>query len=365
MVENYELQLFSQYLPLVVDRDDDVDRGSVLATTLRGVVGDPLFVRVGALDERLRQNRQGVAFAGWDIKRSYSDEELARAQLFLLNVPMTHVSAEEYGTGYQESAACDCDGETLDAVEGVRFRVVRKTHSCGLSSKQVGPLKLPFKKLKSGEDVYRVWGGELVVSERFVALVYAGGFSGTVVFPVSDVAKNDLTSPLEFTSWPAGREILAIAATKNLSPTDWAFWQWLNNEASKPLLERLIAQMNSINGKRHPGTDSKGNFAQLVLRSKPLQVSGDSRFGATPFDAKAIGSHRCDAGAISGLRPISQVSIVRSSWDGSDLCRTGVYVGARQGLFRPYQLFIVSKRLLDALLQERINGLRFEVVEMV
>jgi hypothetical protein len=361
MVENYEVQLFSKYLPLLGDVGLDSHQAGI-ATTLRGVVGDPLFIRIGELDQRLRKSREGVAFGSWDIKRSYSREEVARAELFLLNVPLSHLSAEEYGTRYQESADCEHDAETLEHVAGTEFHVVRRMLPCGLCSKQMDPLRFPFQKLKSKEDVYRLWGGELIVSERFGRLMNTGEASGGALFPISDVAKDELTSPVEFSGSPAGLELLSIAADKNMGPADWDFWSWLNRDAQRPLLEKMKAQTKSYSPRsNHDGC----NLAHLVVRSKPLQVSELSRFGATPFDREALGHHDCDAGRIAGLRPISPLSVIRSSWDGSDLCRTRVYVSQRQGLFRPYQLLIVSKRLLEALQQHGIKGFQFEVAEMV
>jgi hypothetical protein len=365
MLESYELQLFSRYLSVVSDVGHNSDRASV-GTTLRGVVGDPLFVRVGELDQRLRKARQGVAVGSWNIKRSYSKEELERTQLFLLNVPLTHASAEEYGTKYLEFEDCEPDVESLEYEAGTKFRIVRKKMPCALCSKQIDSIRLPFHELKSGEDVYRLWGGEVIVSERFVTLTNTGEFSGGTFFPVSDVTTGDLTSPLEFSGSPAGLEVLSIAAAMNMSPADWNFWLWLNSEAPKPLLEKVIVQQKSTVTKRHESPGFRRNLAQLILRSKPLEISERSRFGATPFDTEAFGYHHCDAGTIAGMRPISALSVIKSSWDGSDLCRTEVYVGGqRQGLFRPYQLLIVSKRFLNALDQNGLKGLQIEVVEVI
>ena len=364
MVETYEIQLFSKYLSLVSDADQSYRRPPKVAVTVRGTVGDPLFIRIGELDQHLRQSKLGFAFGSWTIKRTYSEKELARAQLFMLNVPMTHVAAEEYGTEYQEDGGCEYDGETLEHLGGTKFRIVPRRLRCGLGSKQVGPLRLPFAKLRKNQDVYRPWGGELVVSERLANLMSRGEFSGWAFFPISDV-KKELTSPLELSDCPAGVELLSTAAAKGMRPRDWDSWCWLNEDVHKPPLERMIAQQRVRAPNQQEGTGSRHNLAQLVLQSKPLEISRHSRFGATPFDTGAIGRHRCDAGETAGMRPISSVSVIGSSWDGSDLCRTRVYVGGpRQGLFRPYQLFVVSKKFLKALQHHGIKGFQLEVVEL-
>jgi hypothetical protein len=361
MVETYEIRLFSKYLSLVSDADRTSSR---IAVSLRGVVGDPLFLRIGELDRRIRESKLGVAFGSWIIKRTYTGKELQRAQLFMLNVPMTHIAAEEFGTEYRDAADCEYDGHSLEYVSGTTFRTVPKKVPCGLCSQQVGPLKVPFGKFKRGLDIYRLWGGELTVSERFANLVRHGTFSGYALFPVYDVKKG-LTSTLELSDCPAGRELLSIASAKGMTPTEWSFWCWLNEGEQKRLLERIFAEQNADVSRQHEGSGSSRNLAQLVLQSRPLEVSERSRFGANPFDTNSTGHHQCDSGVIAGLRPISSLSVLASSWDGADLCRTRVYVGARQGLFRPHQLFVVSKKFLKALQQHGMKGFQFEAVETV
>jgi hypothetical protein len=62
---------------------------------------------------------------------------------------------------------------------------------------------------------------------------------------------------------------------------------------------------------------------------------------------------------------LSSLFIRKSSWDGSDICATDVFVGSRVGLFRPYRLLVVSQRLYRAMQEERVRGVGFEVVELV
>ena len=97
MRETYEIRLFTNYLPVIAP-DVTISKASPsLATILRGIVDDPRFKRVGELDERLRKSKEGTAFAGWDIERTYSKDELARAELFLVDVRFRHLAAEEFG----------------------------------------------------------------------------------------------------------------------------------------------------------------------------------------------------------------------------------------------------------------------------
>jgi hypothetical protein len=305
MIETYEIQLFSKYLSLVSDAAPPRSKFPIIAVTVRGVVGDTQFNRIGELDRRLRRSKAGCAFGGWKISRQHSEEELARAELFFVNVPMTEVAAEEYGTEYLEAKSCEFNGEVLQHVGGTEFRVVPGKVWCGLGADQIGSLRLPFGKFKGNRDLYRIWGGELVVSEGLASLINHGQFSGSSLLPIIDI--------------------------------------------------------NERNRSKAP----RRNLSQLILQSNPLDVTPQSRFGDTPFDTSFGGYHRCAAGVIAGLRPISPLSIARSSWDGSDLCRTAVYVSARRGLFRPYQLLMVSKKFLMALQALTTKGFQFEAVEMV
>lgn len=304
MREAYEIRLFTQYLPLI-DPEVIIPKGApALATILCGVVGDQQFKRVAELEERLRRSNEGMAFAGWDIKRTYSKSELAEAQLFLLNIPFKHLSAEEYGTCYEEFQGCQHEVDSLEYLNG-EFRILRQKLPCSVRAKQIGSLRFPYRKLGRARDIFRLWGGELVVSERFKNLIEDNGFTGATFIPTCNTVKSTRSN-----------------------------------------------------------SGAKSEFAQLSTHSKLLQVTQRTRFGATPFDTKRTGFDHCEGGTIAGNRPISQISVAASSWDEADLCTTKVYVGGRQGLFRPHQLLIVSKRVLEAFQQHGIKGFRYEIVEL-
>jgi hypothetical protein len=82
VVETYDIRLFSKYLSLINEADQIPQRPGYVSVTVRGTVGDPLFVRIGELDQRLRKSGLRFAFGGWEIQRSYREEELARANSF-------------------------------------------------------------------------------------------------------------------------------------------------------------------------------------------------------------------------------------------------------------------------------------------
>lgn len=157
MIETYEIQLFSKYLSLVSHAAPPHRKFPTIGVTVRGVVGDSQFNRIGELDRKLRQSNSGVAFGGWTISRQYSDEELARAELFFLNIPITEIAAEEYGTEYRDGG-CEFDGEVVQHFGGTDFRVVPGKVRCGLGSNQIDSLRLPFKKFKRNRDcIPNIW----------------------------------------------------------------------------------------------------------------------------------------------------------------------------------------------------------------
>jgi hypothetical protein len=51
--------------------------------------------------------------------------------------------------------------------------------------------------------------------------------------------------------------------------------------------------------------------------------------------------------------------------DGADMCQTDLYFGGRQGRFNPYRQLIVSKRLFEAMRQNKITKVEFEIVALV
>ncbi len=366
MIERYELRVYTQYAHLLADLIPEPPDPSDLVVILRGAVGDPVFNRVRELDRRLRPPEGGgvYIFAGWDIRRTYSREEIEQAQLFLLRVPYTHVAGGEYGTEYQESSDCLQQAWRVELLNhsGTKSRTVPEMVPCGICSKQVGVLHVPFSKLAKKRDLFRTWGGELIVSERLAALLRDGGFTGGELLPIRNI-RPESTKPMDLSKCPAGVELLSLAAAKgvDLNPKRQELWWWLYEDAPKGLLNEMLAQQKALRIK--PARSSR-SFAQLVVHPKPLELSAQNRFGDHLFQAEDR-SIRCRSGEIAGEYVLSPLSVVGASWDGSDLCRTRVYIIRRQGLFRPHQLLVVSKRLFAAMQQSGMKEFGYEVVEMI
>ena len=65
---------------------------------------------------------------------------------------------------------------------------MRQKVPCSIRAKQIGVLRFPYRKLGSTRDIFRLWGGELVVSDRFVNLVQEHRFTGAKFSPTCDTA---------------------------------------------------------------------------------------------------------------------------------------------------------------------------------
>jgi hypothetical protein len=218
---------------------------------------------------------------------------------------------------------------------------------------------VPFRRLSKNRDIVRLWGGELIFSERLAALMRGAGLRGADFYPVN-LLRAEPTKPLDFAACRAGREILSMASAQGKDPASLGFWRWLYKDAPRHLLAEVLAHQ------KPPEADpARRNLVQFMANSKPLEVTPNTRFGSDPFDAKAEGKFHCQSGEIPGNALISSLSVEGSSWDGSDLCRTRVFVGGRQGLFRPHQLLIASKRLWLAMKRQGMKGFTPEIVEIL
>ena len=121
-------------------------------------VDDPQFKRVGELDALLKKEPDDFFFSGWDIRRSYTADELENAELLLLHHISTFEPAgEERGTRYDESSACE---------------------HCKAGARQVTPLFLDWKRIPKSKDVARTIAGEIIVSARLVELFEKHSITG-------------------------------------------------------------------------------------------------------------------------------------------------------------------------------------------
>lgn len=324
------------------------------------MVGDELFTRVGKLGREVQQAGAGLIFSYWEIKRKYSHAELDRGELFLPRIAFTHLAGEEYGTRYQESTECAQEGFEVKFADSDHSNpiVVSRWLPCGLCSPQVTLLRVPFGLLAKSRPIQRLWGGELVISHQLSQLIVDERLTGGALYPIRNL-KSAPISPLVLSN-PAGSRLFELARAVGLNPEQFEFWRWFYADAPKELLDEFLAEQNEC----YPDAIAFSGFWQLLPHSHPLDVSDSTRFGQDPFDMSAARSFRCKSGVIAGGRLLSSLSVLGSSWDGSDICHTDVFIGGRQGLFRPHRLLVVSRRFVEAMKEAGIR-LDCEIVDVV
>lgn len=171
---------------------------------------------------------------------------------------------------------------------------------CGLNRRQTNKLVLDVKKLSKSIDIAKTIAGEVIVSSRFVE------------------------------SWKKNQ---------------------LEDATFKPVLQK---------GKMPVITK---DWYEPVVESAPLSVVKPTKAGNDPFDDDEKGQYKCP-GHVLGLNLISELTVARKSYDGSDLVTTDLAFGWKQGLLMPERPLILSQKAWDCLRKDGIKGFNVEVVHL-
>lgn len=109
-----------------------------------------------------------------------------------------------------------------------------------------------------------------------------------------------------------------------------------------------------------------GGISALRLKptSEPVPVLPPTKFGLQPFDEDLDGTYRCPFGHIAGLNLLSEVTIQRQQWDGSDLARSKQMIGVRGGVGRPHPIILCSPRLWRLFSRHSVRGFNVEVAHL-
>jgi hypothetical protein len=102
---------------------------------------------------------------------------------------------------------------------------------------------------------------------------------------------------------------------------------------------------------------------QLLIPSATVKATPPTLFGGsylTPEPDEA----RCPQGHVLGRRLLSPLHVARSSLEPLDWQALKGLLGSRQGLFRPYPLFIISQRLYRLLKELKVRNLNEEVAHV-
>jgi hypothetical protein len=176
---------------------------------------------------------------------------------------------------------------------------------CGCGARQLNELRLDPGRIPRGKDITRTLAySELILSARLVEALRAHGMTGARFHPI------------------------------------------LRKDGRAPL----------------------ASWYQLEVTSRPLGVDPVTRFGVSPFDPDERGEYRCPLGHMAGLRALTELSVRREDWDGSDLCATKQWLGYRSrngGAFRPYPMLLISQRLSRLLGALKARGFELEVAHLV
>jgi hypothetical protein len=309
-----------------------------LTRSLKVDTNDPLFHR---LKNKLRQQKKAapIGMSAW-FRRVYTPEELARAELFRLNINSVFEPAgEECGTAYDASGACP---------------------QCGAGRRQISDLVLDLRKVSRTKDIARSIADEWIVSQRLAQLLAETGMSGFELRRVRHKARYQ-DDPLELNRFSIGRQILRKAETERAPYPSWQFWVWLNRPEQQELLVRLRKQQAATSLSREGLLKELPIWYQVLVTSEPLPTVGPTRFGIHPFDEDEEGRYRCPLGHVSGLSVLSEVWVRREVFAGNDINSTKELIGLRQGLLVPSPVLLISPRLRQLLLANNIRGYDVEV----
>jgi hypothetical protein len=316
--------------------------GTVIDRSVRKIsvqMGDPVYERIADRDNELRAAGKMLVFS-WSVTREYTRQEVETADLFQMLI----------------TAAFEPDGEACGAVyvEGSECSV------CGTGRKLVSDLVLDLRAIPR-KDVARSLAEEWVVSQRVAELVLAEGLTGVELRPVRHKTfPHDPSVDPEL--HPSGRELLSKARDIGLVPSDWRFWVWMNESEQRDLVDQLRAEAAAT--LRRPTKPSEPRY-HLAFSSTRVSAVPPSRFGISLFDEDSEGRYRCPRCAVAGLNLLTELTVSRDEWDGSDFTITREYAGWKRGVLRPYPLIVVSPRVRRLFTEHRITGVRFEVANMV
>jgi hypothetical protein len=169
------------------------DQGVLLCDSVRKLEvesSDPLAAEVCRLRREMLKHGE-YFFHGWDIRRYYTEAELAAAELLrLVRMATFEPSAEECGEVYDESPACPL---------------------CGAGRRQVSDLIFDLRRIPKGKDIAVSIADEVVVSERVVELVRREGVTGLDFRPVLHHCRPRKPPPVFFQPIPT-------SASLNFSP---------------------------------------------------------------------------------------------------------------------------------------------------
>lgn len=233
-----------------------------------------------------------------------------------------------------------------------------------MGAKQVSDLFLDLRKIPKGKDLARMLADEYVISQRLAEVLSDAKITGFKLGAVRHRAFFD-DDPMRLELLEAGRQLLSQAERPGISKNSWGFDVWLNRAEQRDLVQQAWQENRERLQKRELG--GRRNFStwyQLLITSVPVSVVPPTKFGLEPFDEDFEGKYRCPFGHVAGLGVLSEVTLSRASWDGSDLAVTKEMVGVRGGVGRPHPILLASRKLRRLLTDHSVRGFEAEVAHL-
>jgi hypothetical protein len=114
------------------------------------------------------------------------------------------------------------------------------------------------------------------------------------------------------------------------------------------------------------GAAQKQSWYQVIPSGKPVEVCSSTRFGINPLNDDREGRYRFPNRNVSGLALISELSVVRDTWDGSDIAVTAQMAGYHppDSVLYPEPFLLISPRLRSLFQEHQVKGVRFEVAHL-
>jgi hypothetical protein len=106
-----------------------------------------------------------------------------------------------------------------------------------------------------------------------------------------------------------------------------------------------------------------GEWCQVKALGVQAALHSSTRVGNDPFDHSEAG--RCPRCDLAGLNVLSEVSIRRETYDGSDFVETKELTGVRRGLLRPRPVMLLSPRGWRMIDGAKLKGLAVEVAHLL
>jgi len=308
-------------------------------------VDDPRIPQIRRVEDRLKANGHSL-YSGCFIHYRYTRSEIAAAELFFIWITAAFEPPGELcGTVFDESETCP---------------------ECGAGRKQVSDLVLDLRKAPKTKDIAgTIARDEWLISQRLAELMVDAKLTGFDLAPVRHKARYQ-DDPVDIKVVPTGREMYRLAKAQGVPDDRWEFDVWVHRPEQAELLDRAWeehAELRARQARKHRKPPPV--WYQLVVTSNPVPMVAPTRAGNDPFDDDPKDEYRCPYGHVIGLTLLSEVSVPRNQWDGSDVIITSNMTGCRRGLLMPAPRLLISPRFYQLLRKEKIKGFKAEIAHLV